>query len=406
MASVIELFFFVAAIIFAGFFGNLFFKRTRFSDFVLLMFLGLLIGPVFNLLGPDAGLFLKGITPFFASLALMILLFEGGLQLNLYRVLRELPKTTIFTLLVFVLSVAVITAILLFFGWNLFFAILVGCILGGTSAEIIIPLVNSTSVSSETKTFLTLESAITDALCVIAVITMGQVILAQTVNVQVVLQSLFSAFSISAVLGGIFGVFWIGMLRDFSETKKYDYVLTVALLFLLYAITEYANGNGAFSALVFGMVLGNAKEIAQMLRMKPSELDSTLTAFHTEISFFVRTFFFVYLGLIFDITQLTVELGIMSFLIALGIYAARRFGSRAIVLWNSGFASDQKAITALMARGLAAAVLATYPVTIGIIDANLEMVVQVAFMVILFTNIMTTVGLFDFEKSKAAGLQA
>lgn len=400
MVEVIGFFLFVAAVIIAGFLGTLFFKKTKFSDLILLMMLGLLIGPVFNLLGTDSIVFLRSITPFFAALALMVLLFEGGLHLNFFSVLKELLRASLFTILVFLLSVFLIAGILVALGWNLLLAIMVAAILGGTSSAIVIALVNEASVSEKTRVLLTLESSITDVLCVIVTIALAEIMLAQNIEAQVVAQSLLGAFSIAAVLGVIFGLAWIRILRDESAVRPYQYILSVAVLFLLYSVTEFAKGNGPFSALVFGLVLGNAPELTAFLRMRSYSVTDAIKNFQFEISLFVRTFFFVYLGIVFSVENFDWLLAGTAFLITIVLLLARWLGTRALQRIAPAFSPDKKVIYSLMARGLAAAVLATYPLTVGLADSNVEKIVPLAFMVILFSNIVSTLGLYQFEREK------
>ncbi|MBI5553805.1 MAG: hypothetical protein HY917_03630 [Candidatus Diapherotrites archaeon] len=92
MNGTLYIFLFAAGIIWMGFLGQRFFERTKISDFILLMGIGLLLGPIGHFLPADAVTFLNGVMPFFASLALIILLFEGGLKLNFYQVIQEPPK--------------------------------------------------------------------------------------------------------------------------------------------------------------------------------------------------------------------------------------------------------------------------------------------------------------------------
>lgn len=402
MDQSLAIFLFVAGIIFIGFLGTVFFRHTKISDFVLLLLLGLLLGPVFGIVDSGSIDFLRDITPFFASLALMILLFEGGLQLNFFRVLKELQNTTLFSLFVFLISVAFVSAVLVLFGWNPLLAVMVGCVLGGSSSEVVVSLVNNSSAEPKTKTIIVLESAITDALCVIATLAMAQIILAGTLHWQTVVQNLFSAFSIATVLGLVFGVLWLRLLRDFASIRPYEYVLSMAMLFLVFVITEFANGNGAFSALVFGIVLGNGQEISRMFQMRFVQVDSTISNFHTEISLFVRTFFFVYLGIVFSLASLNTWFVLLALLLTFVLLAARWIGTAVLVHWVKEFWPDRQAIRFLMGRGLAAGVLATYPLTLGIQDPHVRSIVDLTFLVILFSNLLTTYGLFRFEKQKKA----
>jgi hypothetical protein len=52
----------------------------------------------------------------------------------------------------------------------------------------------------------------------------------------------------------------------------------------------------------------------------------------------------------------------------------------------------------LHARGLAAAVLATYPLTMGLVDEYTLLILPIAFLVIIISNISTTILFFKAEK--------
>jgi len=54
-----------------------------------------------------------------------------------------------------------------------------------------------------------------------------------------------------------------------------------------------------------------------------------------------------------------------------------------------------------MARGLAAAILATYPAIMGAAIAEQTALVQIVFLIILFSNIGTTIGVFASKKPAA-----
>lgn len=401
MEEVIFVFGFLAAVVFAGFLGELFFRKTRFPDFILLMILGLLVGPGFGLLDFGSISFLKQILPFFSATALIIILFEGGLRLNFYRVLRELPKSTLFSLLVFLLSVVLVTFSLVLFEWDFLSAVLVATILGGTSSAVIIPLISGISAKEETKTLLSLESSLTDAITIIATLAVVQVILAQNIQWQELTQTLFAAFFIAGALGIVGGIIWIKIMRDYAATKQYEFILSLGALFLLYSLTEFAGGNGAISALVFGLVLGNAPDITRILRIKEFSIDESMTLFQHEISLFVRTFFFIYIGLIFSVQFLDLWLVRTAVIIAVVLYAARYIGVKILLKFKPSFSADRKIISTSMARGLAAAVLASYPLSVGIEALpDIQKIPEIAFIVILLTSIAATWGVFTSENKK------
>ena len=82
----------IALVIVIGFLGSLMFERTKIPDLLILILLGFMFGPVARQSGiefiPEN--LLVEIGPFFASMALMIILFDGGLNLNFDKVLSSI----------------------------------------------------------------------------------------------------------------------------------------------------------------------------------------------------------------------------------------------------------------------------------------------------------------------------
>ena len=396
--EILTFFFFVSVVMIIGFLGNLIFNKTKISDITILLLLGLLVGPILQLVDPSSIELLKGISPLFASLALIVLLFEGGLHLNFYRVITQLSKATGFTMLVFTLSMGFTALVMSLLGWPIMYGLLLGAITGGISSAIVIPIINKTNATPETKTLVTLESALTDAIVVIVALAILEIIVSNYLDIGLVAQNIFAAFSIAAVVGVLAGIIWLKLLRDFNSIKEYEYILTVATLFLIYVLVEFVGGNGAISALVFGLILGNSTEIMKMARMEPLKLDRTISSFNKEISFFVKTFFFVYLGLIFELSAFNLTMFGIAILIMIVAVIARGATAMIFARINPHVRKDKVLITALMARGLAAAVLATYPAVLGLeMNDFFIQITQITFLVILISNIGTTIGVYASE---------
>ncbi len=389
-------FFLLGGIIFIGFLGTLFFRRTKIPDVLLLMLLGTLIGPVFHIVEPAS---FSSITPYFAALALIILLFEGGLGLNLFRVLSEISRATGFTLLIFLFSI-VTTGIIMssFFSWTIYQGFLLGAVLGGSSSAIVIAILNRIRAPEGVKTLLTLESALTDVLCIIFSISLIEVILSNSVSLGAVGNRLLGSFSIASVIAVIFGLFWINLLKKFGELE-YGYLLTLAMTFLLYAFVESIKANGAVAALVFGLMLSNANDIAKMLRLKGNyAIKHAIISFHKEMAFFIRTFFFVYIGILIDLKSVTsINFVIMAFSVVFGIVIARRLGIWLFGMFSETVRDNSSTMNAMMPRGLAAAVLASLPSSMGL---QINGFVDIAFLVIIATNIITTASIYVSQKKQ------
>ena len=393
------IFLFISGIFLIGFFGNFFFRKTKISDIIFLIVIGFLLGSGLNIIPISEVTLLKEFSPFFGALALIILMFEGGLHLKFFKVLSEIGKASFFTFLNFILVVGSSSVILYYvFSIPFIYGILIGAVIGGTSSAVVIPLISRSSAKENTKVLLTLESAITDVLCVITVITVVGIIISNTASVQLVTQSIFSAFAIAAVIGAVAGIFWLKILRDFKLAREFGYLLTLSFLFLVYVLIEYAKGNGAFGVLIFGIVLGNGPSILSMFRMKEFSISNTLTQFQAEISLFIKSFFFIYLGILIDISEVTFKT-ILIVLILIGLSLGARFLAVKLFFRKEPKKSMQsKFVMSLHARGLAAAVLATYPITMGIINEYTTLILPIAFLVIIISNISTTILFFKAEK--------
>jgi cell volume regulation protein A len=407
MVRVEEAFFAISLIIFIGYFGLVFFKKTKISEILVLLIIGLFLGPVMGFLGPNETVLFEGFLPFFASFALMVILFEGGMQLNFFKTLRSLPSAFLFTIIVFVFSMGFIAAGWFIFTGNLLQGILLGAILGGTSSEIIIPLANNTSAKEEIKTLLGIESALTDALCVICAVAIAQIILligagsGAQVSISTIGSNILAAFSIAAVVGFIFGIAWVRFLA-FFEKKPYEYLLTLSVLLFLYSVVQFFGGNGAITALVFGIVLGNSEDLTSMLRLTPRKVEGTIKSFQMEVSFLVRTFFFVYLGILFKpqfLSDTTIILA--SFVIILCILVSRLLGSKIVSIFDKTFKNEELFMTTMSARGLAAAGLASFPIIVNLYPGvEFDKIAAIVFLIIFLSNIVTSIGVFVSERQK------
>jgi len=397
----LEVFFLGGTLIILGFFAMLFFERTKIPDILILIAAGVFIGPVFGIADTSPGSVITQLAPYVGTLALIVLLFDGGLNLNIFRVVRELPKASSFTIVVFLLTIALSGLVARFlFGWSVLEGVLLGAVLGGTSSSVVIPIIRKTSASEESKTILSLESALTDAMCMIFSITTIEIILAGSLSVRDVANSLAGAFSIAVVVAVFFAVAWVAVLRKFYG-RSLGYVLTIAAVFILYSSVETLRGNGAISVLVFGLLLGNFQELSRLVRAKEGfHLDDTIRAFQTEVSFLVRTFFFVYLGLLLNPAAFSTAVIISAAAVLAAIVIARFVGVYSLVRMVPEVSAAKSLLFSMMPRGLASAVLASLPFSMGIVVPHFA---DIVFVVMVSTNIVATLGIFLYEHGAGKG---
>jgi NhaP-type Na+/H+ or K+/H+ antiporter len=372
-----------------GFFADYIFKKYRVPDVIILLLVGLVLNFIgFKFVSTE-------IIPIFSALALMFILFEVGTELRFYYLIKEIPKASLLAFSVFFVSM-IFTALLSisvlnFFGYPLPFeiALLLGAIVGGSSSAVVAPITSKLAISKDTKSLLTIESALTDALCVLVAITLLESLaFAGNIGLTTLPNEIISSFSIAIVLGFIFGLFWLKVLPK-VEKYEYYYLLTIGMLFFVYSLTEIAGGIGAISSLIFGIVLGNVGQIGKILYIRDAKPLTPMTnTFHKLIVFIIRTFFFVVLGLIIYISDYMLML--YGILITLFLFAIRYIFTRIAMLGANKLENDLIAI--MMPRGLAAAVLAPLPY----IQYNISSAIlfpDIVFSVILFSSIIAFIGL-------------
>ena len=105
IASVHVLLLAAGVVIFAGVAGEVFFRKTGIPDVMFLMILGVVLGPVLGIVQATAVL---EILPYFAALALIIIMFDGGMSLNIKRVVSTAHFATALVVGGFVVSVALV----------------------------------------------------------------------------------------------------------------------------------------------------------------------------------------------------------------------------------------------------------------------------------------------------------
>ncbi|MBI2502304.1 MAG: cation:proton antiporter [Candidatus Latescibacteria bacterium] len=357
----------LGGIIGAGFLAGLLSEKTRIPDALLLIVTGLLLGPVWGVVPTES------IRPFmapFGTIALIIILFEGGLDLDLKRTLRQSGRAVLLAGLSFALAL-LLTGYALMLGLDLTgrTAWAMAAALACTSGPIVIPTMARLLPHSAMRPLLAVESALSDALSVIIVMVLLSLEGSRPVSGAQFGGNVAKSFLIGGGLAGLGGLIWLWLVSHLSE-HPYFYLMTIGFVFLLMGVVESFHGSGALGVLVFGMVLANGEAIAgifgarvreQVVRRFGSgtlDLHPRITESHAEVSFLTRSFFFVYLGLIFTWPGADFRIWLTIALIAVAVILAREVAVQ-LTGWTTRVSgADRSLLAAMLPRGLATAVLA------------------------------------------------
>lgn len=389
-------------IVLLGFGGDLFFRKTDVPNVLWLMLFGLLLGQVFNVL--DRKL-LSSFVGLFGAIAIVVILFDGGLRFEVREVVEWARRGFLLMSLGVVFSIIVTTVVMVSMGFGLSHALLMGLILCGTSSSIIIPMITKMrSVSEHTKTILSLESIADTFTVALALLTM-RAMLAQTPDLSATLVSMFDGI-LNGFFFGLIGGLTMVLIMMKIWGEEFSYAVVLSILFLLYSLTEFVGGSGAIAVFVAGILLANREEILKPFGLTEGRfqvnagvtwliLDTEVVKTHSLVAFFVRTFFFVYVGAIVTIDNV---IGLLvGALISLGLLLVRPLFVWIVTHGVRDIRSiDRRVMTVMLPRGLSAAVLALLPHSMGI--PNTETFSDIVFTVILGTTCIATIGMMTIEK--------
>lgn len=376
----IQIFGLISGLLVLAFVANRLFRITRIPDLVVLLVTGLVLGPVLKWIDPEQ---FRTFTQLLGSLALILILFEGGMELNLREGLRHFPGGVLLAFLGYGLAFGAVAATA---HWSLALAwrpaLLLGAVFGCTSSTIVMPVLQQLNVREPLRVVLLLESALGDVIGVLAVSSLlhGPVTGAK-------LSGFMSGFArqgtIAILVGVASGLAWWWLWPKVAS-QKFSNTVAFGIVLGIYSATHALGGTGLLAVLAFGLVLGN---LPGRVEIKQEEVQ--FLTFHSELSFLVRSFFFVLLGVVVEFVGRQYVLPILAIVASL-------FLSRFLAVQISRVAlkelthSEREIVFLMMPRGLITAVLAVQVVQSS--ETEFTYLPAMAFTAILATNVLLIVG--------------
>lgn len=387
-------FIFLGILIFCAHLFSAFFSRKRVPDVLFLVLIGIVLGPVLGWLTPDM---LGGMGALFASVTLVFILVDSGIDMHLDDLRRYWVGVVQVMFYSFLLSMTIAAVTAHFIAdteWMSSF--LLGSMVAGTGASIVIPMVRQMKVSDKTRTVLTLESAISAVLCIVVALAIMEGMKMGQIRFEKIMGNVLASFFMAVILGVLGGMIWSGVLQRVRRLQN-SMFLTPAFVFVIYGITEALGYSGAIAALAFGIVLGNAsyfefsfmRKILRKRQPKMQSLEEKEKSFFKEIVFILKTFFFVYIGICIPFTD-TMAL-LYGVVIAAAIFVGR-FILVAIV-GRKNTKTDRQIVAIMIPKGLASAVLASMPRQVNLaagyeVVPNAERIECMVYSIIFFSIVI------------------
>jgi cell volume regulation protein A len=378
---------FVGGALLVGYAAHVAFRRLGVSDVLFLLLAGLLVGPVLGLVSPSV---IAPAIPVLSPIALVIVLFEGGLELKWLDLRAHAGRALSMGVTTWALTaLAVAVAAHVAFGYGAVLAALFGLCVAATGMLVVIPLLAHLDVAPDARVLLTVETSLGDLLSVVAVTTLsGVLVLGSSPWSGAVL--LGDKFVIGASVGLLAGIVWGRSLHKLP-VETHGYPLTLGAVLLAYGATEMLGGSGYICALLFGLFLGNAASLVRLGGLRDLRpLPPSMRTHQGEIIFLLRSVYFVFLGLTVPRSVLTPAFLAAGLLLLLAIVAARVVG--VALTTRRGFAGSRGVLVSMMPRGLATAVIAGIPAAMGVPGAG-GFLAQ-TFLVIVLCDLATSAGLY------------
>lgn len=382
---------FIGILIFAAHLFAMIFSRKKIPDVLLLMLIGIIVGPLLGLISPN---FMGQAGSIFTTIVLVVILFDAGTDISIHDLKNAWKPTITLSISSVIGSIILVTLVCFLIGLSLINSLIIGVILSGTSSAVVIPLTQQLKLGKDTKTALVLESAITDIICfVLALALMESAIAGKEVHFGSIIGGVISSFVMAIIIGFVCAIIWAN-LQHKVRTFKNSMFLTPAYVFVVYGISESLGFSGAISALAIGITIANMdffnfKFLEKYQKGKHLTQTENERAFISEIVFVLKTFFFVYIGISIsfnNIIALVTGLIATVILLIMRIFIAKFFSPKS----SNGF--DKSIIALMIPKGLAAAVLASIPEQMGIPQG--EMIKSIVYATVLFSILLCSIFIF------------
>ena len=382
-----------SALFFLGHILQWFFAKTKIPDILILIGLGYLIGPFYHLVDPND---LGKVGGIFSTIAMVTILYEGGLHLKARDLAQSALPSIILSLATFgffVLLSTVAVALIAHQSWTS--SLLVGIGLGSISSAIVLPMIKQLPMEESSKTILSLEAAFTDVLAIVFFIVIANGLHEGSLSFNKLLFGVGPASLVSIFSGLILGLIWAFLKINISAFHSMAYS-TEASAALTYGLLELAGFNGALAVLAFGFSLANTNLLPKFLSRKlpnspVSESEQNLLS---ELVLFLKTFFFIYLGILIQFRS--VSMALLSAVLCCIIILTRYISIKLTPGSQNWSQTDKQIILMFGPRGLACAVLATIPLGLNLEGG--EFIQEIIFCTIPLTIILASVAAFVISK--------
>lgn len=312
---------------------------------------------------------------FIGIVALNLILFAGGLDTD-WKDVRPILKhgAALSTFGVFITALVVGITAQYLLGITLFQGLLLGAIVSSTDAAAVFSILRSKSLGLKGKLrpLLEFESGSNDPMAVF--LTIGMIQLITQPEAQII--DLFGSFVLQMVVGALCGLLFGKLLVFLANRIQLGFdglypVLTISIVFLTYSATTMLYGNGFLAVYIAGIVAGHQDFLHRR----------SVIRFHDGMAWLMQITMFLALGLLVFPAEIP-PIITTGMLIAVSlIFLARPISVFLMLLPTKYTIREKLFISWVGLRGAVPVILATFPLTAGIEQA--DVIFNIIFFVVL-----------------------
>jgi NhaP-type Na+/H+ or K+/H+ antiporter len=344
----------------AGFAAALMFDRYRVPDFFMLLLLGVVLGHLpLEPFGPSLLVSLGPIVPAFIAVTLALIMFEGGMALDPAELGKGAAAILGHTLGAMALTMAVTfvlaTSVL---GLSPITGLVLAAAFSGPSATIVMSFAPQLRLSPNGMSIIVLEGVLGNVAAAVVVIFVLQV------PGQEAIVPYLSQTVLAAAVAFLVGAAWRGLLRKLPS-RRFVQIATLSLVIVTYAVADgLIAKSGPIAAFVLGLVVAYHRRGGHPVEVKET---ADLKAFQSEITFVLRTFFFVYLGLLMTFDQFSVAALVGAGLLVAGFLAARAPSAVLVARSQALSGRETRVLLGTVGRGMTDVVLVLFAIQSGVL---------------------------------------
>ncbi len=394
MIAIDALLLLIATLLVWGVISEYLFVKVGIPDVLFLILAGIILGSQGLKIFTSDEILASSFTSLFTTFALIIVIFEGGLNLNLKSFFKDFKRSAGIATVLYLTSSLFVFAVLKLikiFEMHTFALLAFSFLVTGTASIVTYPLLSKLKIKETVKNFFKIEATLTDALSILFVITFllymqeQKRLSAETINL--IIKNMLSSASIAIVIGTASAFIWLNILKKIEKSEifsNYKYLLTLAYIFALYWFMQYYGGSAPIAIFIFGLILGNIPTISKSFNINLSQkiVGKAIFASTEQLSFVLKVMFFVMVGLLWEFNILTTltALGLLLSIILI------RYITFTLIKYE-----DKWFLSSFMPKGISVVILSLMIIDYGASKEVLTTAISIVFYSIILASLVAII---------------